>query len=147
MAITSLDVTRQPSSSSPITSIPRSRQARTTAASWGTPVRAAADGRVSGAGRSGGYGRQVRLDHGNAVLTSYSHLSDMTVSPGSLVRRGQIVGYVGASGLATGPHLHFEIIRAGRRIDPLTARFADSANPANRAAVAARLAQLRMAGT
>ncbi|MES2905279.1 MAG: M23 family metallopeptidase [Pseudomonadota bacterium] len=116
------------------------------AAGWGTPVRAAADGRVIGAGWSGGYGRQVRLDHGNGVVTSYSHLSDMVGVLGNSVRRGQIVGYVGASGLATGPHLHFEVIRMGRRIDPLSARFIEG-NAVDRAKVAARLAQLRITGS
>ena len=116
------------------------------AAIWGTPVRAAADGRVVAAEWRGGYGRQVRVNHAEGLATSYSHLSEMVAQPGSFVRRGQIVGYVGASGLATGPHLHFEITRSGRRIDPLKARLVDEVQAADRAAVAARLAQLRIAG-
>lgn len=115
------------------------------AAGWGTPVRAAADGQVVTAGWRGGYGRQVRLDHGQALATSYSHLSAMVVAPGSRVTRGQVIGYVGASGLATGPHLHFEMTRAGRHVDPLGARLAQ-AGAADRSTVAARLAQLRIGG-
>lgn len=129
----------------PILRFLRPHQGVDYAASRGTPVRAAADGRVIGAGWSGGYGRQVRLDHGNAVVTSYSHLSRMVAFPGRMVRRGQVVGYVGATGLATGPHLHFEILRMGRRIDPLGAHLIEG-NAVDRAAIVARLAQLRIAG-
>ena len=131
----------------PILRFLRPHQGVDFAARWGTPVRAAADGRVAAAEWRGGYGRQVQIAHAEGLATSYSHLSDMVAKPGSWVRRGQIVGYVGASGLATGPHLHFEIIRSGRRIDPLTARMADAGNDADREAVAARLAQLKIAGT
>ena len=129
----------------PILRFLRPHQGVDFAARWGTPVRAAADGRVVAAEWRGGYGRQVQVDHADGLATSYSHLSDMVARPGSWVRRGQIVGYVGASGLATGPHLHFEIMRSGRRIDPLTARLADAGSAGDRAAVAARLAQLRIA--
>lgn len=130
----------------PILRFLRPHQGVDFAARWGTPVRAAADGRVVAAEWRGGYGRQLRVNHVEGLTTSYSHLSDMVAKPGSWVRRGQIVGYVGASGLATGPHLHFEIIRSGRRIDPLKARLVDVGNAADRAAVAARLAQLKIAG-
>ncbi len=129
----------------PILRFLRPHQGVDFAAGWGTPVRAAADGRVIGAGWSGGYGRQVRLDHGNAVLTSYAHLSSMSAVPGGMVKRGQVIGYVGASGLATGPHLHFEVIRRGQRVDPLSTRLLE-VNAVDRAAFAARLAQLRIAG-
>ena len=130
----------------PILRFLRPHQGVDFAASWGTPVRAAADGRVLAAEWRGGYGRQIKITHAEGLSTSYSHLSDMVAKPGSWVRRGQIVGYVGASGLATGPHLHFEILRSGRRIDPLTARLVAPGNGADRAAVAARLAQLKIAG-
>ncbi|HET9398335.1 MAG TPA: M23 family metallopeptidase [Sphingomicrobium sp.] len=133
--------------SHPILRFLRPHQGVDFAARWGTPVRAAADGRVVAAEWRGGYGRQVQVNHGDGLATSYSHLSDMVAKPGSMVRRGQIVGYVGASGLATGPHLHFEIIRSGRRIDPLTARLVGAGHSVDRAAVAARLAQLKIAGT
>jgi murein DD-endopeptidase MepM/ murein hydrolase activator NlpD len=75
----------------------------------GTPVRAAADGDVSGASMGAGYGRQVVLDHGHDVLTIYAHLSSIAVLPGQHVIRGQVIGYVGQSGHATGPHLHYEV--------------------------------------
>jgi murein DD-endopeptidase MepM/ murein hydrolase activator NlpD len=78
--------------------------------------------------------------------TSYAHLSAMTVVPGSWVKRGQILGYVGASGLATGPHLHFEVTRLGQPIDPLRARLITGGSATDRAAVAARLAQLNIVG-
>lgn len=91
------------------------------AAPWGTPVRAAADGVVTLAGWRGGYGRQVYVAHSAAMATSYSHLSAVAVKPGIRIRRGQLLGYVGASGMATGPHLHFELYVAGRPVDPLRA--------------------------
>jgi len=78
-------------------------------ASYGTPVRAAADGFVTGANMGAGYGREVVLDHGHDVLTVYGHLSAMAVVPGQHVIRGQVIGYVGQSGRATGPHLHYEV--------------------------------------
>jgi murein DD-endopeptidase MepM/ murein hydrolase activator NlpD len=72
-------------------------------------VHAAADGQVSSATMGAGYGRQVVLDHGHDVLTVYGHLSAIAVIPGQHVTRGQIIGYVGQSGRATGPHLHYEV--------------------------------------
>ena len=75
----------------------------------GTPVRAAADGDVSGASMGAGYGREVVLNHGHDVLTIYAHLSAIAVLPGQHVIRGQVIGYVGQSGHATGPHLHYEV--------------------------------------
>jgi murein DD-endopeptidase MepM/ murein hydrolase activator NlpD len=78
-------------------------------AAYGTPVRAAADGYVTGANMGAGYGREVVLDHGHDVLTVYGHLSAMAVVPGQHVIRGQVIGYVGQSGRATGPHLHYEV--------------------------------------
>ena len=78
-------------------------------APYGTPVRAAADGTVTGAQMGAGYGRAVTLDHGHDVMTLYGHLSAVAVVPGQHVTRGQIIGYVGESGRATGPHLHYEV--------------------------------------
>jgi murein DD-endopeptidase MepM/ murein hydrolase activator NlpD len=78
-------------------------------APYGTPVRATADGDVTGASMGAGYGRQVVLDHGHDVLTVYGHLSAIAVMPGQHVDRGQVIGYVGQSGRATGPHLHYEV--------------------------------------
>ena len=84
----------------------------------GTPVYAAADGVVEEARWDGGYGRWLKIRHGPALETGYAHLSGWAVTPGTTVRQGQVVGYVGETGLATGPHLHFEVFRSGRRIDP-----------------------------
>jgi murein DD-endopeptidase MepM/ murein hydrolase activator NlpD len=75
----------------------------------GTPVRAAADGNVTDASMNAGYGREIILNHGHDVLTVYGHLSAMAVVPGQHVIRGQVIGYVGQSGRATGPHLHYEV--------------------------------------
>jgi murein DD-endopeptidase MepM/ murein hydrolase activator NlpD len=92
-------------------------------AGWGTPIVAAADGQVVRAGWAGGYGRQVRIVHGDGLLTSYSHMSSITAEPGTLVRAGQLIGYVGSSGLSTGPHLHYEVRRYGTPVNPLSVRF------------------------
>jgi murein DD-endopeptidase MepM/ murein hydrolase activator NlpD len=78
-------------------------------APYGTPVRAAADGEASGAAMGAGYGLEVVLDHGHGFATVYGHLSAISVLPGQHVIRGQVIGYVGQSGRATGPHLHYEV--------------------------------------
>ena len=95
-------------------------------ASWGSPIVAAADGQVVGAGWSGGYGRQVRIAHIGGLMTSYSHMSQIVAAPGEIVRRGQVIGYVGSSGLSTGPHLHYEVLAGGRPVNPLSVRFASA---------------------
>jgi murein DD-endopeptidase MepM/ murein hydrolase activator NlpD len=88
-------------------------------ARYGTAIRAVADGRVISAGYGGGYGNRVILDHGGGTMTLYGHCSRLTVQVGQTVRQGQLLGAVGASGLATGPHLHFEVWRNGQRVNPL----------------------------
>jgi murein DD-endopeptidase MepM/ murein hydrolase activator NlpD len=93
-------------------------------ASWGSPIVAAADGQVVRAGWAGGYGRQVRLAHGGGLTTSYSHMSQIVAEPGTIVHAGQLIGYVGSSGLSTGPHLHYEVQRQGVPVNPLSVRFA-----------------------
>jgi murein DD-endopeptidase MepM/ murein hydrolase activator NlpD len=118
-------------------------------ASWGTPIHAAADGQVMRAGWAGGYGRQVRLAHGGGIATSYSHMSSMTVAPGTLVHQGQVIGYVGSSGLSTGPHLHYEVLRGGVAVNPMTVRFTAAtrgADPGAIAAIKARLKELLSVG-
>jgi murein DD-endopeptidase MepM/ murein hydrolase activator NlpD len=114
-------------------------------AAWGSPVLAAADGVVSGAGSSGGYGQQVRLVHPDGVMTSYSHLSRILAVPGARVRRGQPIGLVGSTGFSTGAHLHFEVRRFGRPVDPTTFRHASiqRIGATDLAALQARLEQLR----
>jgi len=78
-------------------------------APYGTPVRATGDGEVSEASMGAGYGKEVVLDHGHDLLTVYGHLSGIAVLPGQHVTRGQVIGYVGQTGRATGPHLHYEV--------------------------------------
>jgi len=95
-------------------------------APWGSPIVAAANGQVIGAGWHGGYGRQVQIVHDGGIVTTYSHMSAMVAQPGTAVRQGQVIGYVGASGLATGPHLHFEVRVGGQPVNPLTARLVSS---------------------
>jgi murein DD-endopeptidase MepM/ murein hydrolase activator NlpD len=89
------------------------------AAPLGTPVSAAADGVVTFSGWIGGYGRTVRIRHANGYETLYGHLSRIFVRPGQRVGQGARVGAVGASGLATGPHLDYRMGRNGRFVDPL----------------------------
>jgi murein DD-endopeptidase MepM/ murein hydrolase activator NlpD len=91
------------------------------AAPTGTPVKAAGDGRVISAGRKGGYGKTVVLQHGGAYTTLYAHLSRIhrRARSGRRVQQGDIIGYVGATGLATGPHLHYEFRVRGVHKDPL----------------------------
>jgi murein DD-endopeptidase MepM/ murein hydrolase activator NlpD len=92
-------------------------------AGYGTPILATADGRVAAAGWAGGYGKQVRVAHGGGLMTSYSHMSRIVAAPGSIVRQGQVIGYVGSTGLSTGPHLHYEMYRGGAAINPASVRF------------------------
>lgn len=92
-------------------------------AGHGTPIVAVTDGRVSAAGRAGGCGIAVRLEHGDGLSTRYCHMSRMAVARGQAVKRGQVIGYVGSTGLSTGPHLHYEMYRGGRAINPASVQF------------------------
>ena len=87
---------------------------------YGTPIRAAADGLIISAGWYGGYGNLITIDNGDSFSTLYAHCSAMYVSVNQRVERGQVIGAVGATGYATGPHLHFEIRKNGVPFDPLT---------------------------
>lgn len=91
----------------------------------GTPVRAVGDGRVMLAGRKGSNGIMVKIRHNTTYQTAYKHLSKLGkgVKNNSLVKQGQVIGFVGATGLATGPHLHFEFYENGAYVDPLGRRF------------------------
>ena len=84
----------------------------------GTPIRAAGAGMVVHAARWGGYGNCIIIDHGGGIATLYGHCSEIAVQVGQDVRQGQVIGYVGSTGLATGPHLHFEVRRDGAPINP-----------------------------
>ncbi|MEH2036266.1 murein hydrolase activator EnvC family protein [Nostoc sp.] len=88
------------------------------AASYGSKIRAADSGRVIFAGWYGGYGRAVIIDHGNGMTTLYGHTSELYVSEGQAVERGQAIAAVGSTGFSTGPHLHFEVRRNGTPVDP-----------------------------
>jgi len=88
------------------------------AAPKGTPVKAASGGIVVKAGRERGYGNVVEIDHGNGLSTLYAHASRIKVKVGQLVGKGQTIALVGATGRATGPHLHFEVRMAGHPLDP-----------------------------
>jgi murein DD-endopeptidase MepM/ murein hydrolase activator NlpD len=92
------------------------------AAPTGTPILAAGTGRVLEAGRNGGYGRWIKIEHDGGVATAYAHLSRIAagIRRSARVRQGQVIGFVGSSGLSTGPHLHFELHRNGLPVNPLT---------------------------
>lgn len=96
------------------------------AAPSGAPIVAAASGRVVAAGWHGGYGRQVAIAHADGIKTTYSHMSAIAAVPGTSVSQGQVIGYVGSSGLSTGPHLHYEVYRNGRLVNPLTVKLTQS---------------------
>ena len=90
----------------------------------GTPIMAAGGGTVEFAGENGGYGRYVRIKHTGVFSTAYAHMSGYAkgLRKGAKVRQGQVIGYVGASGLATGPHLHYELLSGGSQINPLSVK-------------------------
>ncbi len=96
-------------------------------AGYGTPILAATDGRVAAAGWAGGYGNQVRLAHSGGMVTSYSHMSRIVARAGSSVRQGQVIGYVGSTGLSTGPHLHYELLKNGVPVNPAAVKFVSRA--------------------
>jgi len=84
----------------------------------GEPAHATANGRVTIAGRDGGYGNMVEIDHGNGLSTRYGHLSKIEVKVGQTVRTGDIIGLIGSTGRSTGPHLHYETRINGEAVDP-----------------------------
>jgi murein DD-endopeptidase MepM/ murein hydrolase activator NlpD len=90
----------------------------------GTPIMAAGNGTVLKSEWDSGYGRRIEVQHTNGYVTAYSHLSRFGrgIAPGARVRQGQVIGYVGSTGLSTGPHLHYEIVVNGRFVDPMKIR-------------------------
>lgn len=90
------------------------------AASTGTPVMAAGDGRIEMAKRNGSYGKYIRIHHNSGYSTAYAHLSGFArdIKPGSRVRQGQVIGYTGTTGRSTGPHLHYEVLIGGKQVNP-----------------------------
>ena len=99
----------------------------------GTPVFAAADGVVADAGWRGNYGEYIRLKHAGNVATAYAHLNAFApnVVIGSQIQKGEVIGYVGESGVATGPHLYYEVLVSGRQVDPLALPKLAPARPTN----------------
>ena len=94
------------------------------AAPIGTPIYAAGDGSIDRIGRNGGYGNYIRIRHNSDYSTAYAHLSRYAkgMRKGKRVKQGQVIGYVGNTGRSTGPHLHYEILRGGRQVNPMTVR-------------------------
>jgi murein DD-endopeptidase MepM/ murein hydrolase activator NlpD len=90
----------------------------------GTPIVSAGNGTVIKAGWESGYGRRVEVQHANGYVTAYSHQSRFAngIAPGAKVRQGQVIGYLGNTGLSTGPHLHYEVIVNGHFVDPMKIR-------------------------
>lgn len=109
---------------------------------YGAPIYAVSDGVVTMAGRNGGYGNYVRLNHGGGIGTGYGHMSRILVRNGQRVKQGQIIGHIGSTGLSTGPHLHYEYYRGGRAVNPNTANFVQRAQLEGRDLAAFR-AQIR----
>jgi len=118
----------------PVLSKWRSHKGVDYAAARGTPVRASGDGKITFAGTKGGYGRLVVISHGGRYTTAYGHLHRYAkgTRAGKKVKQGQIIGYVGSSGLATGPHLHYEFRVDGVHRNPLTVKLPE-AHPVNTA--------------
>jgi murein DD-endopeptidase MepM/ murein hydrolase activator NlpD len=94
------------------------------AAAYGSPIVAAADGRVVSAGWHGGYGRLVAIMHSGGIETMYGHMSRIVAEAGSAVRKGEVIGYVGSSGLSTGPHVHYEVLKDGHPVNPASVKMA-----------------------
>ncbi|HEY3948771.1 M23 family metallopeptidase [Phenylobacterium sp.] len=105
----------------PVLGYTRAHQGVDFGASWGTPILAAGDGVVAQAGPWGGYGNWLRIKHTGGWDTGYGHISRYArgIRPGVHVHQGEVVAYVGATGLATGPHLHYEIWKNGQRVNPI----------------------------
>lgn len=90
------------------------------AAAYGTPIRATADGIVTFAGWNGPYGNEITIRHNGTYSTNYAHQSKFAVKKGSRVTQGDVIGYVGSTGFSTGPHVHYEMVKNGVKINPLT---------------------------
>lgn len=111
----------------PVLRITRPHKGIDIAARTGEPILAAAAGRVVFAGNKGnGYGNMVEIDHGYGYVTRYAHASRLMVRSGQQVKRGDVIAAVGATGLTSGPHLHYEVEMDGRQVDPLNFIVADA---------------------
>ena len=94
-------------------------------AATGTKVYATGDGVVNQAGWEGGYGNLIVINHGFSYMTAYGHLSRIGVKNGQIVKRGQVIGYVGSTGKSTASHLHYEVRKNGKAINPINYFFND----------------------
>ena len=86
----------------------------------GSDVISVASGVVTYAGKRHGYGKLVEISHGNGYITRYAHHKDLRVQSGDVVKKGEVIGVMGSSGRSTGPHVHFEVYKHGRPVDPST---------------------------
>ena len=111
----------------------------------GAPIYAVGDAKVIYSGWHGGHGNYVKLDHGGGFATAYAHMSRVAVPDGARVHAGQVIGYVGSTGLSTGPHLHYELYRNGGAVNPLSVRFTVSNQVDQKELIAfkARMGQLK----
>lgn len=107
----------------PILNYSRLHQGVDFGAAWGSPVLAAAGGKVTFAGAHGGHGNYIQVLHHPGLMTAYAHLSRFAVKPGASVAQGQVIGYVGSTGLSTGPHLHYEVWLNGAPVNPVAVKF------------------------
>ena len=119
----------------PILGYSRMHRGTDFAAPTGTPILAAGDGTVVRAGPFSSFGNYVRIRHANGYETAYAHMSRFArgMRAGARVRQGQVIGYVGTTGRSTGPHLHYEVMRRGQQVNPMTLRVANGRNLSGRA--------------
>ena len=110
----------------PLLHVSRPHEGIDVSAPMGAPIVAPASGTVTKVGRENGYGNVLEIDHGNGIVTLYAHCSRINVRQGQRVTRGQTIAAVGNTGLATGPHLHYELHIHGKVVDPLTYVLADA---------------------
>ena len=104
----------------PILKVVRPHEGIDLTAPRGTPIYATADGRILQAGyRAGGFGKKILLDHGYGYRTLYGHCEEVMVKTGQEVKRGEVIGIVGSTGLSRSPHLHYEVHVNGRPVDPI----------------------------
>jgi murein DD-endopeptidase MepM/ murein hydrolase activator NlpD len=111
----------------PILGYSRMHQGIDYGAPMGSPILAAADGKVSFAGWHGGHGNYIQIRHAGNMGTGYAHMSRMIAHAGQTVRAGQLIGYVGSTGLSTGPHLHFEVFKNNVAVNPLSVKLTQAA--------------------
>lgn len=135
----------------PILNYSRLHQGVDFGASYGAPVVAAAGGTIAFAGVHGGHGNYIRLEHRKGLATGYAHLSRFAVKSGQRVSQGQVIGYVGSTGLSTGPHLHYEVWLDHKPVNPLAIKFLGGSQLGGRdigqfKAMMARMRNLHAAG-